>query len=54
MNHNDGRPVETRRRWSWWLAIEYGFALAILVMLGYAAWFLHTYKYLPQPFFYEP
>lgn len=34
--------------------IEYGFTAVILGGLVYAAWYLYTYHYLPQPYFYEP
>jgi hypothetical protein len=36
------------------LAIEWGFALLILMSVGHVIWYLFTYYHLPPPFFYEP
>lgn len=41
-----------RRRASLW--IEYAFVAAIVVGLAHTAWFFATFRYLPQPWFYEP
>jgi len=40
------------QRWHLW--IEYGFVVAIMMGIGYTAWFYRENSYLPQPFFYEP
>lgn len=36
------------------LAVEYCFILLIVIGLVWSAWYLFTYHYLPQPWFYEP
>ena len=35
-------------------SLEYLLCAPIVAALVYTAWFFHTYRYLPQPFFYEP
>ena len=40
------------RNWHIWF--EFSIIVAILAGWGYAIWFFHKYRYLPQPFFYEP
>lgn len=44
--------LEQRRRRTLWL--EYAFIAAIAIGYGYSAWFFVTYRFLPQPWFYEP
>ncbi len=36
------------------LWVEYAFIAAILAGLAWSAWFFFKYRYLPQPWFYEP
>ncbi|WP_371431974.1 hypothetical protein [Novosphingobium sp.] len=42
-------PARLPGRW-----LEYLLALAILVLLGRAMWWVYAYGQLPQPFFYDP